>query len=408
MAVDTLTPATDLAALRARFAPILDEVATTAAARDHDRELPFDLVRDLAAAGFGALRIPVEFGGAGVTFAELAELLLDLATADSNIPQILRAHFIYSESLIHAPDSETRSHWLRRIGSGDVFGGAYTEKSASNQTHFSTRIGTDDAGRRIVDGEKYYSTGSLYADWVITTGEGAGDSVVSAIVPARADGVELVDDWNGFGQRLTASGTTKFHCVDITDTPQLPESAAPGSYGTSVAQFWHIAALTGIARRLHLDVLDYVRGRTRYFSQGEGKLPREDAVVQAVVGEISSARYLAETVAQQVAATLSDLDDKIRAGVATDVAFDAVEIEVYRAQIVVINTVLGAATRAFDVGGASALAGGKGWDRHWRNARTLASHNPTPHRLVSIGDHDLNGTSPFRAWLSGIDLRGRS
>ncbi|MCG7634314.1 acyl-CoA dehydrogenase family protein [Gordonia McavH-238-E] len=394
------------APLAGRFDPILARVAAGAAERDAERRVPHDLVRELAHAGFGALRVPREFGGDEIGVGELAGLVVDLASADPNFVQLLRAHFLYTESLIHAPASRSRSEWLRRIGNGELFGGAYTERTAANQTHFSTSIEVDDRGRRLVNGEKYYSTGSLYADWIITTGEGPA-GIETVVLPAAADGLDLVDDWDGFGQRLTASGTTRFRDVDITDSPSLPAEVVPGSYGTSLAQFWHIAALTGIARALHRDVVDYVRGRKRYFSQGSGALPREDAVVQSVVGEISSARYVADTIARQIAGVLADLDAAIVAGTVTDEQYDAVEIEVYRAQVSVVDTVLTAATRVFDVGGASALGRTHGWDRHWRNARTLASHNPTPNRLVSIGDHDLNGTSPYRTWLSGIDLRGR-
>ncbi|MEV5646862.1 acyl-CoA dehydrogenase family protein [Nocardia sp. NPDC052254] len=389
-----------------RFGDIFARIAETAPERDSGRRLPHDLVGELKRAGFGALRVPAEYGGSGLTVIELTELLLDLAAADSNLTQILRAHFLYTEALVHAPDSEGRTRWLRRIGAGELLGGAYTERSATTVPRFSTTV-TERDGRRIVDGEKYYSTGSLYADWIITAGE-APSGVTHVIVPAGAPGVTLVDDWNGFGQRLTASGTTRFDAVDITDTPQLPDGVTPGSYGTSLAQFWHIATLAGIARRLHTDLLDYVRQRTRYFSQGAGVVPRADAVIQSVVGEVSTARYVAETLARRIGAALADLDTAMRADAATEELFDAVETEVYRAQVAVIDTVLTAAGRAFDVGGASAVDGGRAWDRHWRNARTLASHNPTPHRLVSIGDHELNGTSPFRAWLSGIDLRDRS
>ena len=31
-------------------------------------------------------------------------------------------------------------------------------------------------------------------------------------------------------------------------------------------------------------------------------------------------------------------------------------------------------------------------DRHWRNARTLASHNPTAYKARSIGQLEINGT----------------
>ncbi|WP_040831548.1 acyl-CoA dehydrogenase family protein [Nocardia jiangxiensis] len=405
MTVETTTATSGLAELSARFADLFQRIADTAVERDARREVPHGLVRELGRAGFGALRVPPEYGGSGISMAELTELLLELAAADSNFPQILRAHFLYTESLLHAPDSELRTRWLRRIGAGDLLGGAYTERSTANASHFSTTV-THAGERRIVNGEKYYTTGSLYADWVITAGEG-DHGVTHVIVAAGTPGLEIVDDWNGFGQRLTASGTTRFTEVDITETPQLPEDLTPGSYGTSLAQFWHIVALAGIARRLHTDVLAYVRDRKRYFSQGAAVLPRVDPVIQTVIGEIGSARFVAETLARRIGSQIGDLDLAVRAGSATEADFDTVEIDVYRAQVSVIDIVLAAAGRAFDVGGASALDATEGWDRHWRNARTLASHNPTPHRLVSIGDHDLNGTSPYRTWLSGIDLRNR-
>ena len=37
-------------------------------------------------------------------------------------------------------------------------------------------------------------------------------------------------------------------------------------------------------------------------------------------------------------------------------------------------------------------------DRHWRNARTLASHNPVIYRDRIVGDYVLNGTSPRAAY----------
>ncbi|MGX6449018.1 acyl-CoA dehydrogenase, partial [Patulibacter sp. S7RM1-6] len=47
----------------------------------------------------------------------------------------------------------------------------------------------------------------------------------------------------------------------------------------------------------------------------------------------------------------------------------------------------------FDVGGASATRRALDLDRHWRNARTLASHNPTPYKARAVGDHEINGAA---------------
>ena len=59
--------------------------------RERTRTLPYEEVRLLKDAGFGALRVPVEFGGFGATLRQSFALLIKLAAADSNLPQALRA-----------------------------------------------------------------------------------------------------------------------------------------------------------------------------------------------------------------------------------------------------------------------------------------------------------------------------
>jgi alkylation response protein AidB-like acyl-CoA dehydrogenase len=51
-----------------------------------------------------------------------------------------------------------------------------------------------------------------------------------------------------------------------------------------------------------------------------------------------------------------------------------------------------AASQVFDVGGASVVRQSHLLDRHWRNIRTLASHNPTSYKAQAIGAHYVRGT----------------
>jgi len=51
---------------------------------------------------------------------------------------------------------------------------------------------------------------------------------------------------------------------------------------------------------------------------------------------------------------------------------------------------LEAATKLFDVGGASATRRGAQLDRHWRNLRTIASHNPSSYKAKDIGHYLVN------------------
>ena len=73
-------------------------------------------------------------------------------------------------------------------------------------------------------------------------------------------------------------------------------------------------------------------------------------------------------------------------------AVHAAALQAARAQVVVSELVPRAATRLFDAGGASATGRDVNLDRHWRNARTLASHNPAAYKAKAIGDLRVNGT----------------
>jgi alkylation response protein AidB-like acyl-CoA dehydrogenase len=50
------------------------------------------------------------------------------------------------------------------------------------------------------------------------------------------------------------------------------------------------------------------------------------------------------------------------------------------------------ASQIFDVGGASVVLQAHLLDRHWRNIRTLASHNPTAYKAQAIGAFYARGT----------------
>jgi alkylation response protein AidB-like acyl-CoA dehydrogenase len=82
-------------------------------------------------------------------------------------------------------------------------------------------------------------------------------------------------------------------------------------------------------------------------------------------------------------------------------AYDAAEIAASQAYITVAGTVLSAASLLFETGGASSVQRARALDRHWRNARTLAVHNPVIYKERAVGDHVLNDAEPVYGWQVG-------
>ncbi|HXZ07455.1 MAG TPA: acyl-CoA dehydrogenase, partial [Paraburkholderia sp.] len=246
-----------------------------------------------------------------------------------------------------------------------------------------------------LNGEKYYSTGTLYADWIdVASHDGTDD--VRVVVRADAPGVTRIDDWDGFGQRLTASGTTRFESVHVSDDQLLVRyKASEPRRNTSLTAFYqtvHLATLTGIARAVLRDGIAVVQGRTRTFGVPGRSSPRDNPLVHRVVGRLASLAYSAESITASVARSLERAYRARLAGQATEQTYIALDIEAYQAQQIVIEQVLEAATLVFEVGGASTTSETKRLDRHWRNARVLASHNPAIQREGAVGNYHLNGT----------------
>ncbi|NYD21402.1 acyl-CoA dehydrogenase family protein [Kineococcus aurantiacus] len=377
------------------FDDLLARVRTGAAERERRRELPAGLVRELAAAGFANAHVPRAAGGEGASLETLFDRLVRLARADANVAHVFRGHLAFVEKQYFEPDPAVRDRWWRRVLDGDLVGNAVSEASATSD--LSTVLRESERGLRL-DGRKFYTTGSIYADW-IDTSAAFGDRSVQVFVPTRAPGVEVVDDWKGFGQRLTGSGTTTFTDVEVDPAhvrPIDPDDDAQ-TYLLGFFQNVLLAVVVGIGYAALDDTVEYVRGRRRIFGYAGEALPREHHLVQAEVGGLSSAASAARAVVLQAARTLdAALGSHLRGG--DPEALAEAQLEVYRAQQVVLPLVVDATARLFEVGGASAVDVDLGLDRHWRNARTIATHNPAIHRRRAIGDFELNGT-PTRRYL---------
>ncbi len=380
------------------FAPIFARIAEGAVQREDDRSLAFDEVGWLREARFGALRVPAEFGGFGASVRQLFRLLIDLAVAESNLPQALRVHWSFVEDQLLAEPGADRDQWLRAVADGTLVGNAITEPGVGAIGRYQTSI-TPDGSSWKLNGTKYYSTGSLYADHILVAADKDGERV-SVLVDAAADGVTQHDDWDGFGQRLTASGTTEFNDVTVTEDRILgPGYGGAGrTYATSYLQLVQLAVLAGIAQRATDDIADWVRNRNRTFTHAPADLPREDPLVQQVIGRAAGAAYAARTLVLDIA---DQLDRLLATGGQDEELLDRVEFDVARAQSVVIPLVLAAVTELFEVGGASITSERLRFDRHWRNARTISAHNPLIYKLQAVGDHVLNGADLPYAWSAG-------
>lgn len=400
--LNTLSVGTDYEALAARFRPIFARIAEGAVERERSRTLPFEPIQWLKHAGFGAVRVPVEFGGAGASLPQLFQLLIELAAADSNVTQALRGHFAFVEDRLNAQAFSAQNAWFERFVAGELVGNAWTEVGDVKIGQVITRISRQ-GEQWVANGTKFYSTGSLFADWIdlYAQRDDTGADVIAA-VRVQQPGVRQSDDWDGFGQRTTGSGTSVFENAVVEDD-HLIDFSTRFKYQTAFYQLTLLAVLVGSGQAAVREVTQQVRVRARVFSHGNAAAVRDDAQVQQVVGKASAQVYTAEAAALRAAAASQRA---YVAHFAKDAQVEreaniAAELESAQAQVVIAELVLRATSDLFNALGASAARTSLQLDRHWRNARTAASHNPLIYKERIIGDWEINGTEPPYVWQIG-------
>ncbi|MGW1462871.1 acyl-CoA dehydrogenase family protein [Streptomyces sp. NPDC002308] len=389
------------ASAEASVLAVVKDVAEGAIARDRNRELPREQVRAVAEAGFSRLRIPKEWGGDGLTIPEWGDVLIELAAADSNIAQILRGHIAFVEDVVHRPDEDYRKRWLPRLLDGQVVGNAWAEAgpiAMGKKNTLFTRRGDG----MTVSGKKHYTTGSIFADWADVSGIYEGQSV-GGFVSMHQSGITVHDDWDGFGQRTTGTGTLLFDEAQVDPLDVSPFEARI-RYQTPLYQWILLVVQAGIAVAVERDIIEAVRTRQRNYSHSSAALAKDDPNIQSVVGEISSIAYTARSLTRGVAEALQRASETGLAGRDSEADRQAnlvAEVRSEQAQVMLSELVTRSATLLFNALGASATSVGRDLDRHWRNARTVASHNPVIFKQRAIGDWLLNGTPLPVDWQVG-------
>ena len=377
-------------------AALAEEFRAGASARDTERRLPRAELDRLSASGLLAVTVPAEHGGADVGPRTLAEIFRLLAAADGSLAQIPQSHFAYVNVIRRQGTEEQRKFFFAELLSGRRLGNAQSEAGTRHVQDIRTRLTPRPDGSHVLDGVKQYSTGALFADWIPVLARAEDDKLHVAYVPRDAPGLTVVDDWDGLGQRTTASGTVRLEGVEVPADRVLPHHLTfegPQLHG-AVAQLLHAAIDTGIAGGALAEAAEFVRTKSRPWFESGLETAAEDPLLIQRFGELAlqvrAAEALLREAARAVEAAQADLTD--------DSAAEA-SIAVAAAKVRAAEAAVEVASALFEVSGTRSALNSLNLHRHWRDARTHTLHDPTRWKIQHIGRYVLNGTRPPRHGL---------
>ncbi|MBK3438848.1 SfnB family sulfur acquisition oxidoreductase [Pseudomonas sp. MF7448] len=365
--------------------------------RDRQRKLPWAEIEQFTRSGLGSISIPREYGGPQVSFVTLAEVFAIISAVDPALGQIPQNHFGILHVLQGAASESQKKQLFQSVLDGWRIGNGGPERGTKNTLDVKARISAE-GDDFVINGQKFYSTGALFAHWVAVKALDDEGRQVMAFVRRGTPGLRIVDDWSGFGQRTTASGTVLLNNVPVDADLVVPIwrlGQTPGIQG-AVSQLIQAAIDAGIARGALDDTISFVRERSRPWIDAKVERASDDLYVIADIGKLKIELHAAEALLRKAGQVL----DQVSAAPITAHSAARASIAVAQAKVLTTEVSLLVSEKLFELAGSRATLAEFNLDRHWRNARVHTLHDPVRWKYHAVGAWHLNGTLPARhSWI---------
>jgi alkylation response protein AidB-like acyl-CoA dehydrogenase len=365
------------------------KLAATAVQRDRQggsAQAERQLLRE---SGLLTLAIPQQFGGQGLVWPELYRIIRYLAAVDSSLAHLFAFQHLQVATILLFGNADQQRHWLSRTVHERWFWGNATNgrdtrlKLSRREEHYE------------LNGSKSFCSGALGADALVINVPRSHnpEDRVFIVLPTQREGLAVNDDWDGFGQRQTDSGTVQFENVFVDSSELLgPTGVSPRTTLRScLSQLILTQLYLGNAQGALDAALRYTRDSSRAWPASGVALASDDPFIQQRYGELwllfRSAQLLAENAAQRLQSAWEK--PALTAAERAEVA-----LAISEAKVVSARAALEITARIFENMGASSTSSKYGFDRFWRNVRVHSLHDPLDYKVRDLGHWLLNGKAP--------------
>ncbi|WP_318503418.1 acyl-CoA dehydrogenase family protein [Bacillus sp. T3] len=340
-----------------------------------------DLIRE---SGLLKLLIPKEFGGWGGTWTDVVQIVRIFSKYDSSLAHVYGYHFV---NLITAHlwgnQKQQEYYYLETVNHNLFWGNAFNIVDLKLRAH-------QENGQYVLNGMKTFCTGSVDSDYLIVSAAlEKQEDLFIAVVPTKRDGVTLNKDWDHFGQRQTDSGTVSFTNVIVKEDEILRDGFKASEFAKLRINIAHF-----ILNHLFLGIMEGAFDEARNYSLTKAR-PRspqvnsviDDPIFQRHYGEFYVQIEAARLLVERTDVLFQRLWDKGEA--ITEEERAELNQAVYTAKVFTTKAGLDITSRIFEVLGSRSTATHYGFDRHWRNLRTMTLHVPVDSIIQDLGNKVL-------------------
>jgi len=358
---------------------------------------PTGSIAALKPSGLFQASLPGTLGGLGAGHRFSLEVQLRLAMTDSSVAQVFKVHDeLVREVLCYCPPFQRQRIATQILEQDAVLGLAVAEAGRTAQSPMQTEARPDGRGGFIVDGVKIYTTGAAEADVIATWGFNAAAATAEApllgmqmlLIPRDTPGVTIHRDWDVLGQRATDSGSITFNnvCCPAEWVGSVP-GEGPLVHSSLRYQAGFAAVLTGIGLGALAEATEFVRTQSRPWATAHVERACDDPMLQRTTGELAADLAAAYSLVMSTADLLDTFESAKGDRAALALPISAAKSVAHRASLRACSEIHG-------LMGTRSVSSRFGFDRWWRNARTLSLHDPVEYKHVELGRHLLTAWDP--------------
>jgi alkylation response protein AidB-like acyl-CoA dehydrogenase len=375
------------------------EIALLATDHRLQNDIPWRQAEILSQSGVTTIAVPKALGGIGASIATIVETVRIISTADGGVGQLLQIHQVMLRGVLARPEGEARNLLVRDILAGKRLGHAGAETGGKTKFDHKTTAQRNAEGKWVVNGHKFYTTGSHLAEW-ISAGAKTAEGDIGFLVNRHTPGVFLDDDWDAFGQQHSVSGSVRFDNVVLDDRFVSQRKESPADDGKEVTspvrtnltwpQILHAAIDTGIARGALDAAVHYLNNNAHVWVDADVERAVQEPLIIKAIGDYAIAVRTAESLLRDAA----ELFDEYRNTADNEYLQNELILAVATARAQSDHASIFIGSDIFSLLGASSSYRKFNLHRFFGDARVHTTHDPIRWRLHHIGNYYLNDVAP--------------
>lgn len=230
---------------------------------DERRDKPHEVFEKFRTTGMANWWLPEHLGGRELLLEDSVDIVNELAYGDAGVAFTLFISILGTTMVQLYGSDDLRRRYLEPMAHKGTFCATLgSEQNAGSELGKIETVMRTDGSDLVVTGEKFFSTNTDFADFLVVVARSADDpeDFAAIVVPRDSLGIEVVERWDVVGLRASHTYRVSLNGVRVPASNRLAGSGLRLlEIGLNASRILIAATALGISRRVRDECMTYAK-----------------------------------------------------------------------------------------------------------------------------------------------------